>query len=129
MSIAVMKIKKTGTSTWKTLPTPMSLKPGINIIDSSKSGRDNNTGTMFRDIVTGKNKYTATMPSGLNNTQYAEIADIILADSFDCWLPNPKTGTFGTKTFYCSTLEADIERIYSETLWTYKEVSFNLTEM
>jgi hypothetical protein len=107
----------------------MGLKPGINIIDSSKSGRDNNTGTMFRDIVTGKNKYTATMPSGLNNTQYAEIADIILADSFDCWLPNPKTGTFGTKTFYCSTLEADIERIYSETLWTYKEVSFNLTEM
>lgn len=68
----------------------MGLKPGINIIDSSKSGRDNNTGTMFRDIVTGKNKYTATMPSGLNNTQYAEIADIILADSFDCWLPNPK---------------------------------------
>lgn len=129
MSIAVMKIKKTGTSTWKTLPTPMSLKTGINIIDSSKSGRDNNTGTMFRDIVTGKNKYTATMPSGLNNTQYAEIADIILADSFDCWLPNPKTGTFGTKTFYCSTLEADIERIYSETLWTYKEVSVNLTEM
>ncbi len=129
MSIAVMKIKKTGTSAWKTLPTPMGLKPGINIIDSSKSGRDNNTGTMFRDIVTGKNKYTATMPGGLNNTQYAEIADIILADSFDCWLPNPKTGTFGTKTFYCSTLEADIERIYSETLWTYKEVSFNLTEM
>lgn len=129
MSIAVMKIKKTGTSTWKTLPTLMGLKPGINIIDSSKSGRDNNTGTMFRDIVTGKNKYTATMPSGLNNTQYAEIADIILADSFDCWLPNPKTGTFGTKTFYCSTLEADIEQIYSETLWTYKEVSFNLTEM
>ena len=85
MSIAVMKIKKTGTSTWKTLPTPMGLKPGINIIDSSKSGRDNNKGTMFRDIVTGKNKYTATMPSGLNNTQYAEIADIILADSFDCW--------------------------------------------
>lgn len=129
MSIAVMKIKKTGTSTWKTLPTPTGLKPGINIIDSSKSGRDNNTGTMFRDIVTGKNKYTATMPSGLNNTQFAEIADIILADSFDCWLPNPKTGTFGTKTFYCSTLEADIERIYSETLWTYKEVSFNLTEI
>ena len=107
----------------------MGLKPGINIIDSSKSGRDNNTGTMFRDIVTGKNKYTATMLSGLNNTQYAEIADIILADSFDCWLPNPKTGAFGTKTFYCSTLEADIEQIYSETLWTYKEFSFNLTEM
>ena len=38
MSIAVMKIKKTGTSSWKTLPTPMGLKPGINIIDSSKSG-------------------------------------------------------------------------------------------
>ena len=129
MSIAVMKIKKTGASTWKTLPTPMGLRPVIDIIDSSKGGRDNNTGTMFRDIVTGKNKYTATMPSGLNNTQYAEIADIILADSFDCWLPNPKTGAFGTKTFYCSTLEADIEQIYSETLWTYKEFSFNLTEM
>lgn len=129
MSMTVMKVRKTGSSSWKNLPTPMSLKPVTNIIDSSKSGRDNNTGTMFRDVITSKNKYTATMPSGLNNTEYAELSAIILADSFECWLPNPATGKFGAKTFYCSTLEADIEQIYSESFWTYKEFSFNMTEM
>ena len=129
MSMTVMKIKKTGTSSWKTLPTPMSLKPSTNIIDSDKSGRDNNTGKMFRDIITSKNKYTATLPSGITNTQYIALADIILSDSFDCWLPNPMTGKFDAKTFYCATLEPEIEQIFSENLWTYKEFSFNLTEM
>lgn len=127
--MTVMKIKKTGTTTWTALPVPMSLKPSTNVLDSDKSGRDNNTGKMFRDIITSKNKYTATLPGGITNTQFAALADIILSDSFDCWLPNPMTGKFGTKTFYCATLEAEIERIYSESLWVYQEISFNLTEM
>lgn len=127
--MVVMKIKKSSSQTWYNLPAPMSLKPAVNVLDSSKSGRDNSTGTMFRDVVTEKNDYTAELPEGLTNTQVAEILAIILSDQFDCWLPNPKTGKFGTKHFYCAKADPEIERIFSETSWIYKSFSFSLTEM
>ena len=129
MGMTVMKIKKSSSTTWTTLPVPISLKPAINVLDSSKSGRDNNTGSMFRDRIAEKQKFTAEIPGGLNNTQVAEMLDIILEGSFDCWLPNPKTGQFGQKTFYCTSAEPEIHQIYSTSLWDYNSFSISLTEM
>lgn len=129
MAIQVFKIKKTTSSSWYVLPTPVTLKPAVNALDNSKSGRDNNTGKMFRDKIAEKLKYTVEVPHGLSNTQVAAILDIILEGSFNAYGPDPKTGTFKIKTFYCSSAEPEINQVYSLTSWDYKSWSFSLTEM
>ena len=129
MALIVLKIKKTSADSWHELPAPVTIKPAVNVLDNSKSGRDNNTGKMFRDIVAEKLKYTVEVPHGLNNTQVAEILDILLEGSFTAWVPNPKTGTFQSKSFYCSSAEPEINQIYSTTFWDYKSWSFSATEM
>ncbi|MBP3328317.1 MAG: hypothetical protein J6L91_05365 [Clostridia bacterium] len=129
MALQVFKIKKTSASSWYVLPTPVTLKPAVNALDNSKSGRDNNTGKMFRDKIAEKLKYTVEVPHGLNNTQVAAILDIILEGSFNAYGPDPKTGRFQTKTFYCSSAEPEINQVYSLTSWDYKSWSFSLTEM
>lgn len=126
--MVVFKIKKNG-GVWLQLPTPVTMKPAINALDSSKTGRDNNTGAMFRDKIAEKLKYNIEFPFGLNNTQVAEILDVLLAGSFVAYIPDPKTGAFVEKSFYCSSAEPEINQIYSETFWDYKGFSVSATEM
>ena len=127
--MVVAKIKKTTDTSWLELPVPISMAPVVNALDSSKSGRDNNLGNMFRDKIAEKQEYTLTFPARLSNTQVAQILDIVMEGSFDCWLPNPKTGQFGQKTFYCTSAEPEIHQIYSTSLWDYNSFSISLTEM
>lgn len=127
--MVVSKIKKTSDATWFELPVPVSMNPIVNALDSSKSGRDNNVGDMFRDKVAEKQEHSITFPAGLNNTQVAKILDIVLETSFDCWCPNPKTGTYGTKNFYCASCAPTIQRIFSERYWEYAEFTIEITEM
>ena len=129
MALQVFKIKKTSASSWTVLPAPATLKPAVNALDNSKSGRDNNTGKMFRDKIAEKLKYTVEMPHGMSNTEVAQILDIILEGSFQAYGPDPKTGRFATKTFYCSSAEPEINQVYSLTSWDYKSWSFSATEM
>ncbi len=126
--MVAMKIKKEG-GAWLTLPTPITMKPSINALDSSKTGRDNNIGEMFRDKIAEKLKYSVEFPFGLNNTQVAEILDIILEGSFIAWVPNPKTGAFAEKSFYCSSAEPEINQIFSESKWNYRSFEISATEM
>lgn len=126
--MTVAKIKKQSGS-WLSLPVPVSLQPSINALDSSKSGRDNNTGAMFRDKIAEKLKYSIEFPSGLNNTEVAEILDVLLEGSFVAWLPNPKTGAYSEKSFYCSAAEPAISRIFSESYWIYNSFTVSATEM
>ena len=93
MALSVFKIKKVSATTWYTLPTPITLKPSINALDSQKTGRDNNTGKMFRDKIAEKLKYTVEVPEGLTNTQVRDILAILLEQQFSAYIPNPKTGT------------------------------------
>lgn len=123
------KIRKSGDMAWLELPAPVVMTPAVNALDSSKSGRDNNTGAMFRDKITEKQTYTIAFPFGLNNTQVAEILQIIMESSFELWCPNPKTGAYNTKSFYSSAVTPDIYRIESETLWFYNEFSLEAVEM
>jgi hypothetical protein len=129
MALQVFRIRKNSSSSWVTLPAPATLKPSVNALDNSKSGRDNNTGKMFRDKIAEKLKYTVEMPHGMTNTEVAAILAIILEGSFEAYGPDPKTGTFKTKTFYCSSAEPEINQVYSLTSWDYKSWSFSATEM
>ncbi|MBE6771079.1 MAG: hypothetical protein E7547_02905 [Ruminococcaceae bacterium] len=123
------KIKRKSDSTWLDLPTPVVMTPAVNALDSSKSGRDNNTGAMFRDKIAEKQSYIVTFPFGLNNTQVAKILQIVMESEFNLYCPNPKTGTYDTKTFYTATVTPDIHHIESENLWYYNEFSFEAVEM
>ncbi len=126
--MVAMKIKKEGGS-WLTLPTPVTMKPTINALDSSKTGRDNNTGKMFRDKIAEKLKYSVEFPHGLDNVLVANILDVILEGSFIAWIPNPRTGTFSEKSFYCSAVDPEINQIYSEDKWDYRSFAISATEM
>lgn len=123
------KIKKKSDTEWLELPAPVVMTPAVNALDSSKSGRDNNTGAMFRDKIAEKQSYTITFPFGLNNTQVAAILQIIMESEFDLYAPNPKTGAYGTKSFYSSAATPDIHHIESESLWFYNEFSIEAVEM
>lgn len=125
----VSKIKKTSDTTWLELPVPVSMSPVVNALDSSKSGRDNNMGDMFRDKIAEKQEYSMTFPAKLNNIQVAKILAIVLEESFDCWVPNPKTGAYETKSFYCASCAPPIQRIFSEQYWEYGEFTIDITEM
>lgn len=113
---------------WYTLPTPLSVKPCENILDSENSGRDNSTGLMFRDVVSRKSKYTFTMPAGMTNEVGARVISIILGESFKCYVPDIFTGEWKTKTFYNASCAPEIEKITPQG-WTYKEWTFTATEM
>lgn len=128
MSFTVFKVKKPG-GEWYELPTPISIKPAVNALDNSKSGRDNNTGTMFRDKIAEKRKYTIEVPEGMTNIQMAALYKILLGNYFVAWGPDLTTGTFTEHEYYCSVTEPNINRIYSLTSWDYEAWSFNATEM
>lgn len=123
------KIRKSGDTVWLELPAPVVMTPAVNALDSSKSGRDNNTGAMFRDKITEKQSYTITFPFGLNNIQVAPILQIVMESDFELWCPNPKTGAYNVKSFYSSAVTPDIFRIESESLWYYYEFSLEAVEM
>lgn len=127
--MAAAKIRKKGNSDWLELPVPVAMAPAVNSLDSSKSGRDNNTGAMFRDKITEKQSYTITFPFGLNNTQVSDILQIVMESEFELYCPDPKTGVYSSKTFYTSAVTPEIYRIESETLWYYHEFSLEAVEM
>ena len=52
-----IKIKKKSEASWYELPVPVVMTPTVNALDSSKSGRDNNTGAMFRDKIPCSARY------------------------------------------------------------------------
>lgn len=127
--MAAIKIRKKGDTAWHELPAPVVMTPAVNALDSSKSGRDNNTGAMFRDKIAEKQTYTITFPHGLNNTQVADILQIVLESEYEIYCPNPKTGAYNIKSFYSSAVTPDICHIESETLWYYHEFSLEAVEM
>jgi hypothetical protein len=124
-----IKIKKKSDSSWYELPVPVVMTPTVNALDSSKSGRDNNTGAMFRDKVAEKQSYSITFPHGLNNTEVSKIVQIVMDDQFDIYAPDPKSGAYSTKSFYASAVTPEIFLIVDESLWYYKEFTIEAVEM
>ncbi len=104
------------------------LKPVKNDLDADGSGRDIQTGTMYRTKITDKMtwevsllripEYVATSLFGkLNNTYYnATILD-------------PGTNTQQTKTFYTSSVPFGVQKyIKSDNITVYDGVSFSMIE-
>ena len=124
-----IKIKKKSDSSWYALPVPVVMTPTVNALDSSKSGRDNNTGAMFRDKIAEKQSYSIIFPYGLDNTVVAKIIQIVMDSEFDVYAPDPKSGAYSSKSFYASAVSPEIHHIVSEDLWYYNEFSVEAVEM
>lgn len=144
--MSVTKIKKSTSSNWFTLPTPFSVQGSAEVLDSSESGRDNNTGYMYRDIVRNDvANYTIELPFGIDNKTMANIRDIVLSPSFDMYMPdiayggfpgqtvtiNGKSKTVPVRHFYCSSFGPTIHNIESENppKWDYDAYSFKAIEL
>lgn len=124
-----IKIKKKSEASWYELPVPVVMTPTVNALDSSKSGRDNNTGAMFRDKIAEKQSYSITFPYGLSNTVVARIIQIVMDSEYEIYAPDPKSGAYSTKSFYSSAVTPDIHHIVNENLWYYNEFSIEAVEM
>ncbi len=121
------KIRKSSADEWLELnvlsaPTP------INALDSSKSGRDNNTGKMFRDKVA--DKVTLSVYIGeTTNEESAAISAIVLSPTFEARMPNPCTGRVDTKTMYCTSIPWEVKEMTSNETWINKEVQMEWVEI
>lgn len=146
MAIQVTKIKKTKASAWYILPTPFSIQGGSEVLDSSESGRDNNTGYMYRDVVRSDvANYTVELPFGIDNKTMAEIRDIVTSKSFNMYIPDVSYGGFPgqtvtingvqkvvpTRNYYCASFSPVIDKVTSEDppKWTYEAFSFKAVEL
>lgn len=134
MSVVVTMIRKPG-GTFYNLPVPMEIKGGSQTLDSANSGRDNNTGIMYRDIVREDvATYECTLPAGIDNVAMAQILDIIMGDRFEMYIPDVRKGYFTTRTFYNVSAEPEIERVKvvggpRVAQWEYKEYTFKAVEI
>ena len=135
---SVIKICATNSNTssdWIQLPTATELTPQWQTLDSENTGRDNNTGKMFRDKVADKAKWVIEFPQGLTNADVATILSIVNAGDYWIKAPDSLSGTYATKNVYTSSCEPEIQRITElnssgePTKWIYKEFSMDVIEM
>lgn len=134
MAKNAIKIGKTSSLTL-TLPTPDEMTVSFQTLDSSKSGRNNNTGLMFRDKIAEKLTIKVTLPYGIDNTTMKNILEIIRQTSFYCMVLSPVTGTAVTKNVYCASAEPAIAEITefnssgTPTKWIYESCELSFVEM
>ena len=107
---------------------PIKLTPGWNALDSAKTGRDNSTGTMFRDKVADKRKWQIELPYGLNQTQVAKILKIVKSAQYTLYAPDPINGVSAPFTVYTTSCEPTIALMTSASAWIYDAFSFNAIE-
>ena len=104
---------------------PDAITPSWNALDSSKTGRNNSTGDMFRDKVADKRKWTIELPYGLNQTQVKNILDIIKSAHYTLTVPDVLSGTNTSFTVYTSSCEPKIALMTSASSWIYEAFSFS----
>lgn len=131
----VIKIGKTSSTITTKLPTPTTLTPQWQSLDSENTGRDNNIGSMFRDKITDKRKWNVELPSGMTNTEVAEILDIISASDYWIKTIDSLSGTYKSFNVYTSSCEPEVELITEldsndePIAWKYKAIKFDVIEM
>jgi len=132
-SAYAVRISTSSSGSWTTLPTPTELNVTVQTLDSAKSGRDNNTGAMFRDKITEKLTVKMTLPYGINNTNMASYLSIIKSDSFYVQIIDPRTGTYRAINVYCATIDTPIAKIETDdgvpSSWIYDAISLSFVEM
>jgi hypothetical protein len=99
-----------------------------NDLDAEGSGRDVQTGLMYRTRITSKMKVTVKFFQLQQATMQQLLADIA-QPFYSATVVDPATGAQVTKTFYTSTVPYGAQRYNKETGAPYYDgVTFDMTE-
>lgn len=100
-----------------------------NALDADGSGRDVQSGTMYRTMIGVKLKGEVSMlrmPEVMAKTLYQ---DLMPTAFYNAQILNPATQTLITKQFYTSSIAFGTQRYYpSEGMTYYDGISFSMTE-
>lgn len=80
-----------------------SMEPTVNALDAEGSGRDVQTGQMFRTMVAKKQSWSVTMTRMPALLQKQLIADIMSSEFYNATILDPTTGAQAVKTVYTSS--------------------------
>ena len=104
------------------------LTPSLNDLDADGSGRDVQTGLMYRTRITSKMKVTVKFFQLQQATMQQLLSDIA-QPFYSATVVDPATGAQTTKTFYTSTVPYGAQRYNKETGAPYYDgVTFDMTE-
>ena len=135
MAATIQNMTITGGGQSYTIPVPVTITPSGNALDAETSGRDNSTGTMHRDLIAAKKKYTIGFPSGMTNQQVSSLYNIIIKNAnYTITVPDVETGDFQALSVYTSELTPDIDEVQTDSAgnwisWTYKEFQISAIEL
>lgn len=106
----------------------LELKASLNGLDADGSGRDTQTGEMFRTKIADKLKLDVSMDR-LYESEMAALAAALNQTFYDASVLNPETGEAVTKSFYTAALPFGVQRYDKFTQRTYYDgVTFSMTE-
>lgn len=104
------------------------LSPSRNDLDADGSGRDVQTGEMFRTRIAVKQKWEVKMLRLSQALHMQLLADIYPVD-YNVTILDPTTGQQATKTMYTSTVPFGAQRYDKETGAPYYDgMTFSMTE-
>ena len=104
------------------------LNASRNDLDAEGSGRDVQTGLMYRTRITSKMKVTVKFFQLQQATMQQLLSDIV-QPFYSATVVDPATGAQATKTFYTSTVPYGAQRYNKETGAPYYDgVTFDMTE-
>ena len=99
-----------------------------NDLDADGSGRDVQTGLMYRTRIATKLKVEAKMLNLSQDVHRQLVADLS-PEYYEATVLNPVTGEYSTKTFYTSTIPFGAQRYDRDTgMPYYSGMSFSMTE-
>lgn len=104
------------------------LTPSRNDLDADGSGRDVQTGLMYRTRIAVKQKWDAKMLP-LSETIHKQLLSDISGVYYNVTVLDPATGTTASKTVYTSSVPFGAQRYDKETQKPYYDgMTFSMTE-
>lgn len=104
------------------------MTPSRNDLDADGSGRDVQTGEMFRTRIATKQKWDVKLLR-LSEDVHRQLLSDISGVFYDATVLDPATGAQDTKTFYTSSVPFGAQRYSRETGAAYYDgMSFSMTE-
>lgn len=106
----------------------LELKPSNNGLNAEGSGRDVQTGVMFRTKIADKLKFDVSMDR-LYEAETATLSRALKQPFYEATVLNPETGERVTKEFYTDTVPFGVQRYDKNGRQTYYDgVTFSMTE-
>lgn len=104
------------------------LKLSCNGLNADGSGRDVQTGEMFRTKIADKQKWEVKMLR-LPERVFRQLSSDLKATFYAATILDPDTGTQAAKTFYTDTIPYGVQRYHRKSGAVYYDgMSFNMTE-